>query len=322
MADHLRKQTDAGLERERQITMLYRTYPHRRPYFTRAVSVSLALGLAWLSTARAQEASATTPLVALQKEVVSRFSGNSEIRPGVKLANRYTIENRQEARNYLADLLKRFGMIPRRQAYGTEGENIFTILPCGKPGAETIVFGAHYDSVRNTPGANDNGTGVAAVIGVARELARAKRRSRDIIFVFFDEEERGLRGSRAFAQMLLDEKRRVHSVHTIDQMGWDQDADRAIELELPYEGAEDLYTQAAGALKMKIPILTTKEAGSDHSSFRRLGFKAVGITEEYRNKDTTPYIHRPGDTYETVNFDYLESTTRLIVEVIKILARG
>ncbi len=54
---------------------------------------------------------------------------------------------------------------------------------------------------------------------------------------------------------------------------------------------------------------------------RRLGIKAVGITEECRNKDTTPYIHKPGDTYETMNFDYLGSTTRVLVEVMKMLTR-
>ncbi len=270
---------------------------------------------------RAPHGSAANDLTALQREVVSRLSGSSEIRPGVKLANRFTIENRQETRDYLADLLARLGMVPRRQAYGTEGENVFTILPCGKAGAETVVLGAHYDAARNSPGANDNGSGVAAVIGVARELSVVRKRSKDIILVFFDEEERGLRGSRAFAQMLQDEKRMVHSVHTIDQMGWDQDADRAIELELPYDGAQDLYEQAIGTLKVKTPILTTKEAGSDHSAFRKLGFKAVGITEEYRNKDTTPYIHRPGDTFETVDFDYLRSTTRLIAQVMRILVR-
>jgi acetylornithine deacetylase/succinyl-diaminopimelate desuccinylase-like protein len=260
-------------------------------------------------------------LTALQQEIIAKLSGAAEIRAGLKLANRTAIENRQEARTYLVELWKRLGLFPRRQAYGTEGENIFTILPCGKPGAESIVLGAHYDSARNSPGANDDASGVAAVAGIAQELSRVKKRSRDIIFVFFDEEERGLRGSRAFAQMLLDEKRAVHSVHTIDQMGWDQDADRAIELELPFDGAEELYKQAAESLNEKIPILTTTEAGSDHSSFRKLGMKAVGITEEYRNKDTTPFIHRPGDTYETMNFDYLASTTRLLVAVMKNLVR-
>jgi hypothetical protein len=286
----------------------------------------MSLACAWLPVARTARSltSAKPAAIAtteLQKEIIAKLSGNSEIRPGVRLANRSTLDNRQEARNYLAEVWKRLGMEPRRQGYGVEGENIFTILACGKAPAEAVVLGAHYDSVRNSPGANDDASGVAAVAGVAQELVRFKRRSRDIIFVFFDEEERGLRGSRAFAQMLLDEKRSVHSVHTIDQMGWDQNGNRAIELELPYDGARDLYGKAVEALKVRLPILTTTESGSDHSAFRRLGFKAVGITEEYRNKDTTPYIHRTGDTYETVNFEYLASTTRLLVEVMERLTR-
>lgn len=255
----------------------------------------------------------------LQKEIVSKLEGTGEIRPGITLANRNTLENRQEVRNYLAGLFQRFGMEPRRQGYGTEGENIFTVLPCGRPAAETVVFGAHYDSARNTPGANDNATGVAAVAAVAQEMSRVRGRRRDMIFVFFDEEERGLRGSRAFAQMLKDEKRPVQSVHTIDQTGWDQDGDGAIELEIPYEGALELYQKAAIRLQMKIAIYTTAEAGSDHSAFRAQSYKAVGITEEYRHKDTTPFIHRPGDTFDTVNLEYLRTATRLVTAVMESL---
>jgi hypothetical protein len=269
-------------------------------------------------------ASSQPPLAAmtvLQKEIISKLAGDGEIRPGVKLANRTTLENRQEVRTFLAELLLRLGLDPKKQAYGTDGENIFAILSCGRPAAEAVVFGAHYDSARNSPGANDNASGVALIAAAAREMKRIKIRTRDIIFVFFDEEERGLRGSRAFAQLLKDEKRAIHSVHTVDQMGWDQDGDRAIELEVPYDGAVTLYQRATAALKMTIPILTTTEQGSDHSAFRRIGYPAVGITEEYRNKDTTPYIHRPGDTMETINFDYLASTTALMIEVMKALAK-
>jgi Zn-dependent M28 family amino/carboxypeptidase len=258
---------------------------------------------------------------ALHKEIVFKLSGAAEIRPGVRLANRSTVENKTEVRAHLADLLKRFGLTPKRQTYSAEGENVYAILSCGRPSAETVVLGAHYDTVRNTPGANDNATGVAGVAAVAEHMSHIKgSMTRDVVFVFFDEEERRLRGSRAFAQMLKDENRPVHSVHTIDQMGWDQDGDRAIELELPYEGAAQVYREAAAALSMNIVMHTTTEAGSDHSAFRRLGYKAVGITEEYRNHDTTPYIHRPGDTAATVNFEYLASTTRLLAKVIQTIA--
>ena len=131
-----------------------------------------------------------------------------------------------------------------------------------------------------------------------------------------------MRGSRAFAQKLKDEGAKIHSVHTVDQMGWDQDGDRTVELEIPYEGALELYSQVAAGMKPPVPILTTQERGSDHSAFRRLGFKAVGLTEEYHHNDTTPYIHRPGDTAATVNFDYLASTTELAVRVWTLLAQG
>ncbi len=249
---------------------------------------------------------------------MSHLAGAAEIRPGVRLANRFSIENRREARAYLVALLGRLGLEAKRQPYGTEGgENIYAVLPCGRPGADAVVLGAHYDSTRRGPGANDDGTGVAAVVLVAAELRRTPRGTRDLYFVFFDEEERGLRGSRAFAQMLVGEKRPVYAVHTIDQMGWDSNHNRAIELELPYKGATEVYQAAAAALHMPIAIYTTTEAGSDHSAFRRLGFNAVGITEEYHHNDTTPFIHTDKDVYATVDFAYLASTTRLLTEVVK-----
>jgi len=260
-------------------------------------------------------------ITAYQREVLSALTGESEIRAGVKITNRFTAENKKEARTYLVAELSRIGLAPQRQPYGTDSENVYAILACGKPAAEAVVFGAHYDSVRVAPGANDDGTGVVAVLATARELVRTKNRSRDIIFAFFDEEERGLVGSRNFAQMLKDQNLAIHSVHTIDQVGWDENANRAIELEIPYDGAVDFYKQAAAALKMTMPIWETPETGSDHVSFRRLGYKAIGITEEYRHKDTTPFIHKAGDTFATINWAYLASTTRLMIQVMTTLAK-
>ena len=263
-----------------------------------------------------------TRVTRYQQRVLAALSGESEIRPGLKLANRMEIDNKRAARNYIAAELNAMGLVAQRQSYGTESENVYAVLSAGKNNAETVIFGAHYDSVRVAPGANDDGTGVVAVLATAQELVRTKGRTRDIIFAFFDEEERGLVGSRNFAQMILDRGLKVHSVHTIDQVGWDENANRAIELEIPYAGSVDLYTQAAAAAHMTMPIWETPETGSDHVSFRRLGFKAVGITEEYRHKDTTPFIHKAGDTYATINWPYLASTTRLMIQVMRTLAEG
>jgi hypothetical protein len=291
----------------------------------RRLSQIAVVTLAAMTGACAAQTPASKPsdadIESLQKEIISKLAGDSEIRSGVKLADRNTPANREEARVFLVDLLRRFGLEPKQQAYSAQGTNVYAVLSCGKSGAETVVLGAHYDTVPNSPGANDDASGVATVAAVARQMTGLSKRSRDIIFAFFDEEERGLRGSRAFAQMLKDQNRLIHSVHTIDQMGWDQNHNRAIELELPYEGAREPYEKAAQDLKISIPIFITGEAGSDHSAFRKQGYKAVGITEEYRHGDTTPWMHKPGDKTDTIDFGYLRSTTQLLAEVMTDLTR-
>ena len=289
-------------------------------------AIALAVAGAACSSAKPPAQKPAVDVGALEREIVAKLSGAEEIRPGLKLVNRFTPENKQAARAWLEQLWTGLGFQVQKQDYSAEGENLYALLPATVAGAseaaEYIVLGAHYDSVRNTPGANDNATGTALVTAVAAELSRLPRRARNVIFILFDEEERGLRGSRAFAQKIKDDGLRVHSVHTVDQMGWDKDGDRAVELELPYDGALALYEAAAKSLPAPVPLLVTKEAGSDHSAFRRLGFPAVGLTEEYRNHDTTPFIHKPGDTFDTVDFAYLRSTTGLAVAALKALVTG
>ena len=269
-----------------------------------------ATGLVSLTSLRAQEAGG--PLTALQREVVVRLSGGAEISPGLRLENRSSPENRAAARAYLEHVLDSLGLAPQRHPYRENGENVYALLPASVPSDDYVVVGAHFDSSGRSPGANDDATGCALVLGVAGHLAGLATRSKNVFVVFFDEEERGMQGSRAFAQKLLDEGRRVVAAHTIDQMGWDADGDGAIELELPYEGAQDLYREAARSVGATIPLHVTEETGSDHSAFRRLGMPAVGLTEEYRNGDTTPHIHRPTDSWDTVDFEYLAAATRLV----------
>ncbi len=254
-----------------------------------------------------------------QREIVMRLTGGAEISPGVRLSDRTSPENRAVVRDYLASLLDSLGFDPQRQPYRENGENVYALLPATLQSDEYIVLGAHFDSARQSPGANDDATGCAAVLGAASYLVSLQERSRNIYFVLFDEEERGLVGSRAFAGMLQEEELTVVAVHTIDQMGWDADGDQAIELELPYTGALELYREAAKVSGYSSQLHVTEEPGSDHSAFRRLGMPAVGLTEEYRNGDTTPHIHRPGDTWDTVDFDYLAAVTRLIQSAMVIL---
>jgi putative aminopeptidase FrvX len=274
----------------------------------------------WVPATHAQEE--VSALVSFQREVVQKLTGGVEIAPGVRLENRGFPENRLAVRDYLEGVLTSLGLEPQRQPYRENGENVFALLRATVESQEYIVLGAHFDTVDRSPGASDNATGCALVLAVARHLASLPVRSQNVLIVLFDEEERGLRGSSAFAQKLVEEGRQVVAVHTIDQMGWDSDGDGAIELELPYEGAVDLYEAAAESVGSSATIHVTEETGSDHSAFRRLGLPAVGLTEEYRNGDTTPHIHRPTDTWDTVDFQYLAAATRLVQAAMTTMLGG
>jgi Zn-dependent M28 family amino/carboxypeptidase len=223
-------------------------------------------------------------------------------------APRYLDTERAAARAYLADQLSSLGYQPMQQAFAT-GANVYATLDGTVP--QQVVVGAHFDTVSGSPGADDNATGVASVLALAHYLRDTPCRGPTVVVAFFDQEEEGLFGSRAFAQMLQGD---VAAVHTIDQIGWDSDHDGRVELELPTPALEQEYR--AAAMRLGVPLTTTSTAGSDHSAFRMLGFPAVGLTEGYVEGDTSPYRHTPQDTAATVDAGYLATATQLLAQVV------
>jgi hypothetical protein len=254
-------------------------------------------------------------LVDYQTAIVAQLSGAAEISPGVTLPDRATPGRRDATRARLLDALDELGLAASVQDYG-EGANVWAAIPATEAGGpaseETLVFGAHFDTVPGSPGANDNATGVAVALSLARWLGDAPCRRRNVIVVFLDQEEIGLIGSAAFAAFLVQQALHVVAVHTIDQMGWDADGDRAVELERPDPGLLEVYEASAAGLTPAVPLTATQTGATDHVSFRAAGFDAVGLTEEFVSGDTTPHYHAPTDTFETVNFAYLQSTTVLV----------
>ncbi|MFD2561616.1 M28 family metallopeptidase [Aquimarina rubra] len=265
-----------------------------------------------------------------QAKIISVLSGNEKTNNSQDIINsRTTVEEKRIARAYLSQIIKQLNLTPVTHNYQEpntnafidlligpfKGTNIFTKVPSKTSSNEYVVLGAHYDTARNCPGANDNASAIAVLYGVLKKLSDLQSLNKNVIIVFFDQEEEDLVGSRAFAKYLIKNNFNVHSVHTFDQIGWDKDADKAIELELPTPEIETLYKTQAD--KLNIPIYITKVNSTDHQSFREAGFNAVGITEEFANGDTTPFKDTENDTFETIDIEYIASTTELIFEVIQ-----
>lgn len=230
---------------------------------------------------------------------------------GLAAAPRFQLTERQTARSFLQQQLTQIGWTPQLHSYNT-GANVYATIPATTGETKQIVVGAHYDTVQGSPGANDNATGSAAVLAVARYLKDMTCRRYTVTVVFFDEEEKGLFGSRAFADTLSPAS--VIAVHTVDQIGWDNDNDRRFELELPTQALEAEYRAAAAIVG--VPVAVTSTQGTDHQAFRDDGFAAIGLTEEYVANDTSPYRHTAQDTAATVKQSYLELGTKLVAQAI------
>ncbi len=220
---------------------------------------------------------------------------------------------RDRARAYLLAQLELLGWQAEEHAY-SGGANVHATMPPTGGAAPRIVIGAHFDSAAVGPGANDNASGVAAVLAVARFVGESPCRAAPVTIALFDQEESGLIGSQAYAQTLTPAD--VKAVYTIDQVAWDSDGDRVFELELPPPALESRWRAAAVRLGASISVTST--TGTDHQSFRERGFDAVGLTEEYVGGDTSPHIHRATDTPASIapHLTYLALAARLASEVV------
>lgn len=109
---------------------------------------------------------------------------------------RYTSPERERARSYIVNELKKLGWEPKLEKF-PQGINIFAERQGTEENAGAILIGAHYDTVFRSPGADDNASGVAVILEIARLLGKTPT-PRTLQLVFFDKEEAGLLGSLAF----------------------------------------------------------------------------------------------------------------------------
>lgn len=153
-----------------------------------------------------------------------------------------------------------------------DSQNVVAVKPGagGADDADIVALGAHYDGVADTEGAGDNGTGVAALLTLARELA-GRDLPFEVRFLFFGVEEIGLFGSRHYVASLSDAERGRHiAMLNFDAMG----AGRASML-----GSEGLlgdaeaYAAANGLPVQRHPGFS--DIGSDHTPFIEAGIPAL-----------------------------------------------
>lgn len=194
--------------------------------------------------------------------------------------------------------------------------------------APYIIVGAHYDhlglggcnSGSKTPnilaihnGADDNASGTAAVLEIARILSNQKT-NKNYIFVTFSAEEKGLLGSQYFVKNLPVPKNQIQIMINFDMIGGGEKTLSIIGTGSGKYVDSLLKSTPNDTNKLLIKLSHGISAGSDHYSFYADSIPALFF---YSSK--AKYYHTPSDDYETLNFENFQNVVEFTLKFINIL---
>src|SRR5512143_2974808 len=240
----------------------------------------------------------------------------------------------QQAADYISGQLASFGYAVSHQPFQFRGntyDNLVAELTGSSSPDKILVIGAHYDTVRTTPGADDNASGVAGLLGLAQAVA-GTRHKKTVRFVAFSLEEppayrtRNM-GSYHYARSLREGREDVEGMICLEMIGYFRDNKGSQHYPLPFMNR--IYPRTGNYISMvgnqrsrdftrtmaeefrkavDLPVVTLNAPPivigidfSDHWSFGKFGYRAFMVTDTafYRN----PHYHSPSDTPETLDYE-------------------
>ncbi|MFC0603093.1 M28 family peptidase [Winogradskyella pulchriflava] len=213
------------------------------------------------------------------------------------------------------------------QNFNTTGKNIIATQLGQTSPDDVYIVCAHYDSV-NIYCADDNATGVAAVIEMARILS-GQCTDNTIVYALWDEEEIGLRGANYYAQQAADDtngntRDNILAVVNMDMIGYDGDApgtagDNDFDIDVRNVAnslaiVSDLQQILTDYTFNLNPIIVNPGTdASDHARFWNEGYSAVLVGESWETNDRTPDYHTADDRVDDLDFQYMTEITKLVL---------
>ncbi len=236
----------------------------------------------------------------------------------------YTKEGNSKAAQYIFERFQSFGLTTSYQVITSSLTNVLGRKTGYKYPNQYLIICAHYDNMPSTtsaPGADDNATGTAAVIEAARVI-KNKSFPFTVVFAAWDEEERGLYGSKAYADTARRLNDSIIAVLNFDMIGYDGNNDGALDINTNTASswlANDFFQCVQIYQPTLVPQITySLNGGSDHQSFQQKNYSAILSIED--NSDFTPYYHTVNDTYASLNKPYFLKMTKAGVSALATLA--
>lgn len=239
-------------------------------------------------------------------------------------------EFEKEAAEYIKNELERLGYDVSVQEFGIRNDqqtsqNVIAVKkPEGVQNPEIIYVTAHYDSVPGSPGANDNASGTATMLEIAR-IMKDFPTNKEIRFIAFGSEEIGLVGARSYAsQLTQDEIDRSLGAFNLDMVGtaWEPATQLYVNV---VDGQPNLVWQYAKVAADKLNndrLFLYQRGASDHVAFYEVGIDAANfIWREPGTANLEPYYHTPEDKIEHISPEKIQMVGELIYTAVTDLAR-
>ena len=254
------------------------------------------------------------------------------------------------AAGYIRETLEDTGYVVNVHPFTSRGQtvnNIEAILPGHGEADEIIVVGAHYDSVAGCPGADDNASGVAALLELARLLAGTTL-PRTVRFVAFANEEAPFfygdeMGSNRYAARAHAQGERIEAMLSLETLGYYTDQPGSQLYPFPFSlfypdtgnfigfvgnlSSRSLVRRAVGAFRTTTAFPSEGVAApsgiegihwSDHWSFWEAGYPAIMVTDTAPFR--YPHYHEASDTPQQLDYTGLARVTGGLADVIEVLA--
>lgn len=256
----------------------------------------------------------------------------------------------ERAAAFIEDAFGRNGYRPSRQAFDADGVrvcNVEAVLAGTETNSRSLVLGAHYDSVRGCPGANDNGTGIAALLELARRFAGHPRRCTLRFVAFVNEEppffQTDLMGSVVYARAARRRGERLIGMLSLETIGYYSDVRNSQKYPIPVKGlypdtgnfigfvsnlaSAGLLIRARRAFRAHtgfpvqsaaLPTLVPGVGWSDQWAFWQSGYRALMVTDTAPFR--YPWYHTPYDTPDKVCLRHLAEVVDGLEHVVSVLA--
>lgn len=250
---------------------------------------------------------------------------------GPRLTGSYGCE---KAAEYIYNQFTNMQLVTRYQNWTGRGNRHYPYLYTSQnieatlPGTNTndtssIIFNAHYDSVAQSPGANDDGSGTAAVLAAAYALSHFDFH-RTVKFVTFSGEEIGLVGSRVYTKEAYEQNERILVEINADMIGYDEGSRKMTVTATEdvgwvadiFESINMNYSIGLNISRREINRVHHGASGSDYAVFLPYGWETVCCWQGTGD----PNFHTPQDDLSNVNISYLVNTTRIIAATLAYLA--